>query len=186
MQRFFDLFLCLVALVIFIIPIILIAIIIRLTAPGPILFWANRYGMKNQIFKMPKFRTMLISTPIVASDLLINPNDFLTPVGGFLRKWSLDELPQLWSVFKGDMSFVGPRPALYNQFDLIELRTDQGISDLLPGITGWAQVNGRDELDLLQKVAYDREYLMRKSLFFDCYILCLTVMKVFRRQGISH
>ena len=153
---------------------------------GPVLYWSDRFGIGNQIFKMPKFRTMQVGTPTVATHLLIDANTYLTPVGGFLRKTSLDELPQLWSVLKGDMSLVGPRPALYNQDDLIAARTTSNIHVLRPGITGWAQVNGRDELSIADKVELDTEYLHKQSLSFDCYILWLTALKVLRRDGVSH
>jgi O-antigen biosynthesis protein WbqP len=143
-------------------------------------------GRKNAIFKMPKFRTMRMDTPAVATHLLPDPKSFLTPIGGFLRKSSLDELPQLWSILAGDMSFVGPRPALYNQFDLIALRTGQGVATLTPGLTGWAQVNGRDELPIPQKVAFDVQYLQRQSLWFDMRIIWLTFVKVIQRDGVTH
>lgn len=185
-KRIVDLFLALVALVVFFIPMLLVAICIRLTSEGPIVFWSDRVGRRNQIFKMPKFRTMRVDTPNVATHLLASAGQYLTPIGGFLRKSSLDELPQLWSVLVGDMSFVGPRPALYNQHDLIEMRAGVGVDALLPGITGWAQVNGRDELSLQDKVDLDQQYLDKQSFFFDQYILLLTVLKVFRREGVSH
>lgn len=185
-KRIVDLFLALVALVVLFIPMLLVAICIRLTSEGPIVFWSDRVGRRNQIFKMPKFRTMRVDAPNVATHLLASAGQYLTPIGGFLRKSSLDELPQLWSVLVGDMSFVGPRPALYNQHDLIEMRARVGVDALLPGITGWAQVNGRDELSLQDKVDFDRQYLDQQSFFFDQYILLLTVLKVFRREGVSH
>jgi O-antigen biosynthesis protein WbqP len=185
-KRLIDLFLALLTLVIFFIPMFLVAICIRLTSEGPIIFWSDRVGRGNQIFRMPKFRTMLVNTPNVATHLLTSAGQHLTPIGGFLRKSSLDELPQLWSVLVGDMSFVGPRPALYNQYDLIEMRSRLGVDALLPGITGWAQVNGRDELSLQDKVNLDQQYLNRQSFFFDQYILLLTVLKVFKREGVSH
>ena len=185
-KRIVDLSLVLVASVIFFIPMLLVAICIRLTSEGPIVFWSDRVGRWNQVFKMPKFRTMRVDTPNVATHLLASAGQYLTPIGGFLRKSSLDELPQLWSVLVGDMSFVGPRPALYNQYDLIEMRSRVGVDALLPGITGWAQVNGRDELSLQDKVALDQQYLNNQSFFFDQYILLLTVLKVFRREGVSH
>lgn len=159
---------------------------VKFTSKGPIIFWSQRAGKNNQLFWMPKFRTMLIETPNVATHLLVGANQYLTPVGSFLRKSSLDELPQLWSVICGDMSFVGPRPALFNQSDLIELRTAVGVHSLTPGITGWAQINGRDELALSEKVSFDQEYLQRQSLAFDIHILWLTLIKVFRREGVSH
>jgi O-antigen biosynthesis protein WbqP len=159
---------------------------LRLTSPGPALYWSDRVGRRNRIFRMPKFRTMRIDTPAVATHLLGNPDQFLTPIGSFLRKTSLDELPQLWSILKGDMSFVGPRPALFNQYDLIELRTRHHVDELLPGLTGWAQINGRDELAIPDKVKLDVEYLQRQSLLFDLNILFLTFLKVVRREGVTH
>lgn len=185
-KRIVDLFLVLAALVIFFIPMLLVAICIRLTSEGPIVFWSDRVGRRNQVFRMPKFRTMRVDTPNVATHLLASAGQYLTPIGSFLRKSSLDELPQLWSVLVGDMSFVGPRPALHNQHDLIEMRSKVGVDTLLPGITGWAQVNGRDELSLQDKVDLDQQYLDRQSFLFDQYILLLTVLKVFRREGVSH
>jgi O-antigen biosynthesis protein WbqP len=186
MKRIVDLILLLIALVFLSIPMLIVAIIVKLTSPGPIVFWSDRVGQYNRIFRMPKFRTMQVNTPNVATHLLVGAGSYLTPVGGFLRKSSLDELPQLWSVFVGDMSFVGPRPALYNQEDLIAMRTERGVEVLVPGITGWAQVNGRDELDLTEKVNLDTQYLQKQSTGFDFYILFLTVLKVFRREGVSH
>jgi O-antigen biosynthesis protein WbqP len=186
MKRIVDLILLLIALVFLAIPMLITAIIVKLTSPGPIVFWSDRVGQYNRIFRMPKFRTMQVNTPNVATHLLVGAGSYLTPVGGFLRKSSLDELPQLWSVLVGDMSFVGPRPALYNQEDLIAMRTERGVEVLVPGITGWAQVNGRDELDLPEKVNLDAQYLQKQSTGFDVYILLLTVLKVFRREGVSH
>ena len=165
---------------------LVVAILIRSTSKGPSLYWSDRVGKNNKIFKMPKFRSMLIDTPTVATHLLDNPDAYLSPIGGFLRSTSLDELPQLFSVLKGDMSFVGPRPALYNQEDLIALRTEKGVDKLLPGITGWAQVNGRDELSISDKVALDVEYLNRQSFWFDMKILWMTFLKVVKRDGVSH
>lgn len=165
---------------------VLVAILIRLTSRGPALYWSDRVGRNNAIFKMPKFRTMRTDTPAVATHLLSDAQTYLTPVGGFLRKSSLDELPQLWSILVGDMSFVGPRPALFNQYDLIELRTRSGVSHLLPGLTGWAQINGRDELPIAAKAALDAEYLRRMSVWFDLKILALTFFKVIRRDNVSH
>ena len=159
---------------------------VRITSPGPILYWSDRVGRGNSIFKMPKFRSMRVGTPALATHLLTDPDSHLTPVGSFLRKSSLDELPQLWSIIKGNMSFVGPRPALYNQQDLIELRTQNGVHVLVPGLTGWAQVNGRDELPIPQKVAFDTEYLRRKSIVFDIRILFLTFLKVIMRNDVTH
>ena len=186
MKRGLDLILGGLAIVILFIPMLLVAIAVRLTSPGPILFWSMRVGKNNAIFMMPKFRTMQIDTPNVATHLLTGAQNYLTPIGGFLRRSSLDELPQLWSVLLGRMSFVGPRPALYNQNDLIAMRNAKGLQVLVPGITGWAQVNGRDELDLEQKVQLDFEYLQRRSTPFDCHILFLTGMKVLGREGVAH
>jgi O-antigen biosynthesis protein WbqP len=186
LKRIFDLFLA-ISLVIILSPLILLTFfLVRLTSVGPALYWSKRIGKHNAPFYMPKFRSMLMNTPQVATHLLQNPDRFLTPVGGFLRKTSLDELPQLWSILIGDMSFVGPRPALFNQYDLINLRTRIGIEVLTPGLTGWAQVNGRDELDIATKVNFDGEYLRRQSLRFDLQILCLTVIKVIRSEGVAH
>ena len=186
MKRLFDLFLVICAGVLLIGLIIFIAILVRFTSQGPVLYWSDRVGVENKIFKMPKFRTMKIGTPTVATHLLIDPTSYLSPVGGFLRKTSLDELPQLWSILKGDMSFVGPRPALFNQADLIELRTRLGVHRLIPGLTSWAQINGRDALLIPQKVQLDVEYLQRRSLLFDLKILGITAIKIISRNGISH
>ena len=186
MKRAFDVCLALFAGFVLAGPIVLIALLVRLTSNGPVLYWSDRVGRHNKIFKMPKFRSMRVGTPAVATHLLTNPNAYLTPIGPFLRKTSLDELPQLWSILKGDMSFVGPRPALFNQHDLIALRTQSGVHELMPGLTGWAQVNGRDELPIPAKVAYDAEYLKRRSLWFDVRILWLTFVQVLRRDGVSH
>jgi O-antigen biosynthesis protein WbqP len=186
MKRFFDLLLALCAGLLLLVPVVLVALAVRLTSPGPALYWSERVGRHNRIFRMPKFRSMRIDTPAVATHLLTDPGKYLTPIGSFLRKSSLDELPQLWSILKGDMSFVGPRPALFNQDDLIGLRTQQGVHELLPGLTGWAQVNGRDELPIPQKVALDAEYLQRQSLRFDLRILWMTFVKVLRRDGVAH
>ena len=186
MKRLFDLGLALCAGAILLVPVVLVALAIRLTSPGPALYWSDRVGRYNRIFKMPKFRSMRIDTPAVATHLLQNPEQWLTPIGSFLRKSSLDELPQLWSILKGDMSFVGPRPALFNQDDLITLRTEKGVHQLVPGLTGWAQVNGRDELPIPQKVALDAEYLERRTLLFDMKILWMTAVKVLARDGVSH
>jgi O-antigen biosynthesis protein WbqP len=177
MKRLFDFPLSFTAIIILAIPLLITAILVCLTSPGPILFWSNRIGQNNRFFQMPKFRSMRIETPAVATHLLQNPDQWLTPIGSFLRRSSLDELPQLWCILKGDMSFVGPRPALFNQDDLIALRTDLGINKLLPGLTGWAQVNGRDELPIPQKVALDLEYLQRQSFFFDLIIGTLLVYR---------
>ena len=186
MKRVFDLFFGVILLLLLVIMMLFIAIVIRLTSKGPSLYWSDRVGKNNKIFKMPKFRSMLIDTPAVATHLLDNPNVYLSPIGGFLRRFSLDEFPQLFSVLKGDMSFVGPRPALFNQDDLIALRTQKGIDKLLPGITGWAQVNGRDELSIPDKVALDVEYLNHQSFWFDVKILWMTFLKVINRDGVSH
>jgi O-antigen biosynthesis protein WbqP len=186
MKRIVDLFCSLVALMLLALPILLISIVVKLTSKGPVLYWSDRVGRHNKIFQMPKFRSMLVGTPAVATHLLANPSAVLTPIGSFLRKTSLDELPQLWSILKGDMSLVGPRPALFNQYDLISLRTEQGIHALAPGLTGWAQINGRDEIPIEQKVAFDAEYLAKRSLLFDIKILWLTVLKVIHRDGVSH
>lgn len=186
MKRLFDLCLVLFALLFFLLPILLVAAIVRLTSAGLILYWSDRVGRDNKIFKMPKFRTMYLGTPVVATHLLPDPKQFLTPVGSFLRKSSLDELPQLWSILKGDMSFVGPRPALFNQDDLIALRKQYGVDKLLPGLTGWAQINGRDELPIPEKVKLDVEYMQNQSVFFDLKIIFLTVLKVVRRDNVQH
>lgn len=186
MKRLFDLLLGLSAGVFLLIPVAMLALIVRFTSPGPVLYWSDRVGQNNRIFRMPKFRSMQVNTPAVATHLLADPAAYLTPVGSFLRKSSLDELPQLWSILKGDMSFVGPRPALFNQDDLIALRTAKGVHELVPGLTGWAQINGRDELPIPQKVELDADYLHKKSFWFDLWILWLTFLKVLRRDGVSH
>jgi O-antigen biosynthesis protein WbqP len=185
-KRLFDFSISVFAIVILAIPLLIVATVIRLTSPGPILFWSQRVGRNNQIFQMPKFRSMRINTPAVATHLLQNPDQWLTPIGSFLRKSSIDELPQLWCILKGEMSFVGPRPALFNQDDLITMRTERGVHQLMPGLTGWAQVNGRDELPIPKKVDLDFEYLQRKSFFFDLKIIWMTVLKVLARDGVSH
>ncbi len=186
MKRLFDLWLALCAAVILLLPLMAVALAVRLTSPGPVLYWSDRVGKGNRIFKMPKFRSMRMGTPAVATHLLEDPKAYLTPIGSFLRKSSLDELPQLWSIIRGDMSFVGPRPALFNQGDLIALRTQYGVDKLLPGLTGWAQVNGRDELPIPQKVQFDTEYLRRQSLWFDMKIIGLTFCRVIMRDSITH
>ena len=186
LKRAFDLLLAIVAALMLALPIAFVALLVRLTSPGPVLYWSDRVGRRNRIFKMPKFRSMRIGTPAVATHLLADADRYLTPIGSLLRKSSLDELPQLWSILKGDMSFVGPRPALFNQDDLIALRTQQGVDELVPGLTGWAQINGRDELPIPHKVALDVEYLKRRSLAFDCLILWQTAIKVIRRDGVAH
>jgi O-antigen biosynthesis protein WbqP len=172
--------------VVLLLPLVLVALAVRLTSKGSALYWSDRMGRNNTIFKMPKFRSMRVGTPAVATHLLSNPDAYLTPIGSFLRKSSLDELPQLWSILVGDMSFVGPRPALFNQHDLVELRTKAGVHELVPGLTGWAQINGRDELPIPEKVALDVEYLHRKSLFFDIKIIILTAWKVVKRDNVTH
>lgn len=186
MKRIFDFIVAICITGLLIIPLFIIALLVKLSSLGPVLYWSDRVGRNNQIFKMPKFRSMKIDTPEVATHLLANPSSVLTPIGDFLRKSSLDELPQLWSILKGDMSFIGPRPALFNQDDLIALRTESGVHTLIPGLTGWAQINGRDELPIPQKVRLDVEYLQKQSLKFDIYILWLTFVKVLRRDGVSH
>ena len=186
MKRAFDLLLASVAAIILLVPVLLVAALVRLTSRGPALYWSDRVGRHNTIFRMPKFRSMRIGTPAVATHLLEDPDRYLTPIGSFLRKSSLDELPQLWSIFRGDMSFVGPRPALFNQHDLIALRTAQGVHELVPGLTGWAQVNGRDELPIPEKVKLDVEYLRRRSMGFDLRILWMTFVKVLGRDGVAH
>jgi O-antigen biosynthesis protein WbqP len=185
-KRLFDLLLVLVLLPFVLIPMIVFFFVIRFTSSGGALYWSKRIGRDNCEFLMPKFRSMKIDTPVVASNLLFNPSSYLTPIGFFLRKSSLDELPQLWSILIGDMSFVGPRPALFNQYDLIALRAEAGVDKLLPGLTGWAQVNGRDQLPLTKKVALDKEYMQRMSLWFDLKILWLTALRVYSRDDISH
>jgi O-antigen biosynthesis protein WbqP len=186
MKRLFDLVLTVLGVVVLALPLLMVALAVKLTSPGPALYWSDRVGRHNRIFRMPKFRSMRIGTPAVATHLLQDPDAWLTPIGAFLRKTSLDELPQLWSILAGDMSIVGPRPALFNQEDLIALRTERGVHELLPGLTGWAQVNGRDELPIPQKVELDVEYLRRRSCLFDLRIVWLTVVKVLRRDGVSH
>ena len=186
MKRVFDIFFsCLAALILFV-PVLLVAIAVRFTSKGPALYWSDRVGRNNVIFNMPKFRSMRVGTPAVATHLLPDARSHLTPIGSFLRKSSLDELPQLWSILLGDMSFVGPRPALFNQQDLIALRTERGVHTLVPGLTGWAQVNGRDELPIPEKVKLDMAYLQRQSLWFDVRILWMTFAKVLKRDGVSH
>jgi len=185
-KRLFDVGLAAVTLVLLLIPIMLLVLLIKLTSTGPVIYWSDRVGRNNQIFKMPKFRTMQINTPAVATHLLQDPARYLTPVGSFLRKSSLDELPQLWSILRGDMSFVGPRPALFNQDDLISLRTAAQVHTLVPGITGWAQINGRDEIPIPQKVVLDTYYLQHQNFLLDMRILALTFLKVIAREGVTH
>jgi O-antigen biosynthesis protein WbqP len=186
MKRLFDLLIGVILLILIAAPMLLVAIVIRLTSTGSTLYWSDRVGKNNVIFKMPKFRSMLIGTPTVATHLLDDPDSYLSPIGGPLRRFSLDELPQLFSVLKGDMSFVGPRPALFNQDDLIALRTKKGVDKLPPGITGWAQVNGRDELSIHDKVNLDIEYMRRQSFWFDLKILWMTFLKVIKQDGVLH
>ena len=186
MKRVFDLVVGLITLLFALIPMLLIALSIRTTSKGAVLYWSDRIGQVNKIFRMPKFRTMQVETPVVATHLMANPDKYLSSFGGFLRRSSLDELPQLWSILKGDMSFVGPRPALFNQDDLIALRTEKGVDKLVPGLTGWAQVNGRDTLPIPEKVALDVEYMERQSLWFDMKILWMTFLKVLGQDGITH
>jgi len=185
-KRLFDLVCALLLAVLLLVPIAVVALAVRLTSNGPALYWSDRVGHHNQIFKMPKFRSMLVGTPAVATHLLADPATYLTPIGSFLRKSSLDELPQLWCILKGEMSFVGPRPALFNQNDLISLRTEQGVHTLVPGLTGWAQINGRDEIPIPQKVSLDRHYLENRSFAFDLKILLLTAVKVLKRDNVTH
>jgi O-antigen biosynthesis protein WbqP len=186
MKRFFDFIFSLLAAFLLVFPFLFVYFAVKLTSQGSAIYWSDRIGKNNKVFKMPKFRTMRVDTPAVATHLLPNPEQYLTPIGSFLRKSSLDELPQLWSILKGDMSFVGPRPALFNQYDLIELRTKFGVETLLPGLTGLAQINGRDELPISEKVKLDVEYLNSQSLFMDLKIIGLTFLKVLRREGIQH
>ena len=186
MKRIFDWILALIASILLILPILVVSLAVRLTSPGPVLYWSDRVGRYNQIFRMPKFRSMRIDTPAVATHLLQDPAQWLTPIGSFLRKSSLDELPQLWSILIGDMSFVGPRPALFNQDDLIALRTEYGVHALVPGLTGWAQINGRDELPIPLKVQLDVEYLLQCSIWLDLKIIGLTTLRVIKKEGVSH
>lgn len=186
MKRCFDFAFALIGAFFLALPMLVIACAVRFSSPGPVLYWSNRIGQKNRIFKMPKFRSMRIDAPIVATHLLERPQQWLTPIGSILRRSSMDELPQLWSILRGDMSFVGPRPALFNQDDLISLRTDSGVHQLVPGLTGWAQVNGRDELSVFEKVKLDVEYLERQTIVFDLKILWMTVMRVLVKDGVTH
>jgi O-antigen biosynthesis protein WbqP len=186
LKRCVDFPLALALLALFAVPWLCIAIAVKMTSPGPSLYWSDRVGRGNRMFRMPKFRTMRVGTPALPSHLLAAPASHLTPIGALLRKPSLDEIPQLWSILKGDMSFVGPRPALFNQVDLIQMRTQCGVSDLLPGLTGWAQINGRDELPIPEKVRFDAEYLRLRSLWFDLKILWRTVFKVVAQDGVAH
>lgn len=186
MKRIFDIFMSLIALVIFSIPLLVVAVLVKLTSKGPAFYWSDRIGKNNTIFRMPKFRTMRIDTPAVATHLLADPDQFLTPIGNFLRKSSLDEIPQLFSILKGDMSIVGPRPALFNQDDLVSLRTEAGVHVLTPGLTGWAQINGRDELPIPVKVEFDTYYLQHRSFALDMKIIFRTFYNVVRSEGVSH
>lgn len=186
MKRLFDFSLALVLLVIFLVPMLVVAVLVKLTSKGQVLYWSDRVGRNNEIFRMPKFRSMRVDTPALATHLLGNSANYLTPIGSFLRRSSLDELPQLLSILSGSMSFVGPRPALFNQYDLIEQRSAKGVDKLRPGLTGWAQVNGRDELAIDTKVGFDAEYLNRQNFVFDMQILKMTFFKVLQRDGISH
>ncbi|HVW52333.1 MAG TPA: sugar transferase [Trinickia sp.] len=186
MKRTFDFCVALAAGLILLIPLLLVAVAVKLTSAGPVLYWSDRVGCRNRIFRMPKFRSMRVGTPAVATHLLNDPAAYLTPIGSFLRMTSIDELPQLWCILTGDMSLVGPRPALFNQHDLIELRTAAGVHALKPGLTGWAQVNGRDELPIPVKVGFDTEYLRRRSFALDLRILWMTALKVAKRDGVTH
>lgn len=185
-KRLFDIVLAVIAGTLLLVPLIIVAALVKATSEGPVLYWSDRVGRQNTIFRMPKFRSMRIGTPALATHLLGNPDAYLTSIGPFLRKTSLDELPQLFSIFVGDMSFVGPRPALFNQDDLIALRTQKNVHELVPGLTGWAQINGRDELPIHEKVNLDAEYRAQMSLRFDLKIVWLTLVKVLRREGVSH
>lgn len=186
MKRLFDISVGSTLIIVFAIPMVLVALAVRLTSKGPVLYWSNRVGRENRIFRMPKFRSMQTDAPIVATHLLSDPHAYFTPIGGFLRRSSLDELPQLFSILVGDLSLVGPRPALFNQKDLVALRTARGIHHLVPGLTGWAQVNGRDELPIPVKVQFDYEYLQRRSFAFDLQIILITAVKVMRSEGVQH
>ena len=186
LKRLFDILLAALILAAVSPLLLLLAALVRLTSRGPALYFSNRVGVENRLFGMPKFRSMRIDTPQVATHLLKEPSAYLTPIGSFLRRSSLDELPQLWSILRGDLSFVGPRPALFNQHDLVELRTSYGVHHLVPGLTGWAQINGRDDLSIPSKVEFDREYMERRSFTFDAQVLCLTAAKILKRDGISH
>jgi O-antigen biosynthesis protein WbqP len=186
MKRVFDLVLCSICGVLFLIPIFFIGLLVHITSHGPVIYWSDRVGRFNKLFKMPKFRSMHILTPTRATHMLEHPDKWLTPIGSILRKSSLDELPQLWSIFKGDMSFVGPRPALFNQDDLIKLRTNAGVHKLVPGLTGWAQINGRDKMDIIRKVQLDVEYMNQKSIFLDLKILLITLLKALLQKQVSH
>jgi O-antigen biosynthesis protein WbqP len=185
-KRAFDFTCATILFVILLLPMTIIGFLVKLTSKGPFLYWSNRIGINNGVFRMPKFRTMRVNTPAVATHLMEDPDQYLTPVGGFLRKLSLDEFPQLWSILRGDMSFVGPRPALFNQDDLVQLRTEKGIHRLVPGITGWAQINGRDELPIPVKVGFDEYYMINRSFWFDLKIMWMTFFKVVKKEGVKH
>lgn len=185
-KRFFDVLLAMCLCVLLALPIVITTLLVRLTSTGSVIYWSDRVGCNNKVFKMPKFRSMRVTTPAVATHLLNNPAQFLTPIGSFLRKSSLDELPQLWSILKGEMSFVGPRPALFNQYDLINLRSQYNVDKLLPGLTGWAQVNGRDELSIADKVKLDVTYMHNQTFLFDLKIMLMTILKVMHRDGVKH
>lgn len=186
MKRLFDFSVAFCIGLVLLVPLLIVAVAVKLTSPGPVLYWSDRVGRHNRIFRMPKFRSMQVGTPAVATHLLTDPNAYLTPIGSFLRKSSIDELPQLWCILAGDMSLVGPRPALFNQHDLIELRTSAGVHALRPGLTGWAQVNGRDEIPIPKKVGFDADYLRKRSFVFDLRILWMTALKVVKRDGVAH
>lgn len=185
-KRIFDILTAVFLLIILCVPMLIIALMVKFTSRGPVLYWSDRVGIHNTLFRMPKFRTMRTDTPAVATHLLKNPDTYVTPLGYYLRKYSLDEIPQLWNILRGDMSFVGPRPALFNQDDLVELRTRKGVHTLVPGITGWAQINGRDDIPIPLKVEYDEYYLKNKSFLFDLKIILMTVIKVLRAEGVRH
>ena len=186
MKPLFDILICFLLIVLLLIPVVIIVFAIRFTSKGPAIYWSERVGKENIIFRMPKFRTMKLDTPPIATHLMKEPEKFISPIGGFLRRYSIDEIPQIYSIIKGDMSLVGPRPALFNQHDLIELRIDKKLDNLLPGITGWAQINGRDDLSIPSKVELDVEYMHKKSLYFDIKILWLTLLSIFKNSGIKH
>lgn len=186
MKRLFDIVMALCCAAVLFLPLLVIAVLVKATSKGPVLYWSDRVGSDNALFKMPKFRTMKTDTPAVATHLLDDPDRYLTSIGGLLRRSSLDELPQIFAIVKGDMSFVGPRPALFNQADLIALRTEKGIHKLVPGLTGWAQINGRDEIPIPLKVEYDEYYLKNRSLWLDLKIIAMTFAKVLRREGVAH
>lgn len=186
MKRFFDFLLASLISLVFLVPLCILMFFVKLTSKGPVIYWSDRIGKENAIFRMAKLRTMKVNAPVVATHLLTNPKSQLTSIGGFLRKFSLDEIPQLWNILRGDMSFVGPRPALFNQDDLITLRTQYGVQTLTPGLTGWAQLNGRDVLSIDQKVKFDHEYLQNQSFLFDLKILWLTGLRVVQAKGVSH